>query len=191
MAFFHRAVMETDRLVLRRWTMQDINGYVRFAADPAVMMAAGARHVLSPAEAHYALKHSAEDPYCFAMQLKQTGEVIGMIKYQKDVRRVQVNGVSVAYELAQAYWGNGYMTEALRAMVRYAFEVMQMDVVGISHFTENHRSRRVIEKAGFYREGVIPRAFCRFDGAVFDEVSYSILREEYFTGRMSGCRHTP
>ena len=41
------------------------------------------------------------------------------------------------------------MTEALRAMVRYAFEVMQMDVVGISHFTENARSRRVIEKCGF------------------------------------------
>ena len=182
MALFDRPVIETERLVLRRWKMQDMSGFLRFAADPEVMMAAGARPVLSPEEANTTLRRCTEDPYVFAIVLKATGEVMGKIRYQKDYRRPYINSVSVGYELARPFWGNGYMTEALCGMVRYAFDVMQMDVIGISHFTENHRSRRVIEKAGFIREGVIPYAFYRFDGRIFDEVTYSLTREEYLTG---------
>ncbi len=44
----------------------------------------------------------------------------------------------------------------------------------------NKRSRRVIEKCGFRHEGTILRAFQRFDGQIFDDESYSILKEEYF-----------
>lgn len=182
MALFDRPVFETERLVLRRWKMQDMSGFLRFAADPEVMMAAGARPVLSPEEANTTLRRYTEDPYVFAIVLKATGEIMGKIRYQKDYRRPYINSVSVGYELARPFWGNGYMTEALCGMVRYAFDVMQMDVIGISHFTENHRSRRVIEKAGFIREGVIPYAFYRFDGRIFDEVTYSLTREEYLTG---------
>ena len=182
MALFDRPVIETERLVLRRWRMQDMSGFLRFAADPEVMMAAGARPVLSPEEANTTLRRYTEDPYVFAIVLKETGEVMGKIRYQKDYRRPYINSVSVGYELARPFWGNGYMTEALCGMVRYAFDVMQMDVIGISHFTGNHRSRRVIEKAGFIREGVIPYAFYRFDGRIFDEVTYSFTREEYLTG---------
>ena len=189
MALFQKPVIETERLLLRRWTMQDMAGFLRFAADPGVMMAAGARPVLSPEEARAELKRSAEDPYNFAMVLKSTGEVVGKIKYQNDLRRLHVNSVSVAYEMARQYWGHGYMTEALRGMVRHAFEVMQVDVVGISHFAENARSRRVIERVGFYREGLIPRAFRRFDGVVFDEMSYSLLKEEYYSGAPADIRH--
>ncbi len=188
MSLFDRPVIETERLVLRRWKMQDMSGFLRFAADPGVMMAAGARPVLSPEEANVSLRRYTEDPYTFAIVLKETGEVIGKIRYQKDYRRPYINSVSVGYELARAFWGNGYMTEALRGMVRYAFDVMQMDVIGISHFTENHRSRRVIEKAGFTREGVMPHAFHRFDGRIFDEVTYSITREEYLTGVPAASR---
>ena len=182
MALFDRPVIETERLVLRRWKMQDMSGFLRFAADPEVMMAAGARPVLSPEEANTTLRRYTEDPYVFAIVLKATGEIMGKIRYQKDYRRPYINSVSVGYELARPFWGNGYMTEALCGMVRYAFDVMQMDVIGISHFTENHRSRRVIEKAGYIREGVIPYAFYRFDGRIFDEVTYSLTREEYLTG---------
>ncbi|MBP3704348.1 MAG: GNAT family N-acetyltransferase [Clostridia bacterium] len=188
MPFFNKTVIETERLLLRRWTQQDMNGFLRFAADPGVMMAAGARPVLTPEEARADLKRCMDDPYCFAITLKSTGEIVGKIKYQTDFRRLHVNSASVGYELARQYWGNGYMTEALRGMVRHAFDVMGMDIMGISHFTENERSRRVIERAGFYREGVSPRAFRRFDGMVFDEITYSLLREEYLTGRPAPVR---
>lgn len=183
-------VIETERLLLRRWSMQDMPGFLLFAADPEIMMAAGSKPVLSPEEARAELRRASEDPYAFAITLKSTGEIVGKIKYQNDVGRYRVNGVSIGYELARRYWHCGYMTEALRGMVRHAFDVMRVDVVGIRHFVGNERSRRVIERAGFVFEGVVPQAFCRFDGKVFDDASYSILREEYETGHVSASRRT-
>ena len=105
---------------------------------------------------------------------------VGKIKFQKDIRRYKVNSLSIGYELAREHWGHGYMTEALRAMIQCGFERKKIDVLAIGHFSGNNRSRRVIEKCGFQYEGVIRRAFGRCDGQVFDDVCYSILREEYF-----------
>ena len=114
--------------------------------------------------------------------IKKKNTAIGQIKFQKDIRRYRVDSFSIGYELAREYWGNGYMPEALAAMVRCAFEQKGARALGIAHFTENDRSRRVIEKCGFLHEGTIRRAFCRFDGVVFDDECYSILREEYESG---------
>ena len=72
------------------------------------------------------------------------------------------------------------MTEALAAMVRCAFERKHVEVLAIGHFQGNHCSRRVIEKCGFQYEGTIRQGFRRYDGQVFDDVCYSILKEEYF-----------
>ena len=185
MSFFQKgAVIETERLTLRRWTMRDMAGFLRFAADPAVMLSAGAVPVLTEEQARGELRRAADDPYVFAIVRKSDGEIVGKIKFQGDYRRYRTHSVSIGYELARAYWGNGYMTEAVRAMVRYAFETLRVDVVAVSHFLGNERSRRVIERAGFYFEGIMPCAFSRADG----EVCYSILRSEYESGKMSPVR---
>lgn len=183
-----RSEIVTERLRLRAWTMQDMPGFLLFAADPEVMMAAGSKPVLSQEEARAELRRASDDPYAYAITLRSTGEIVGKIKFQRDGGRYNVHSVSIGYEMARRYWGNGYMTEALRGMVRHAFDVMQVELVTIGHFTENERSRRVIERAGFLFDGVTPYAFKRFDGRVFDEVNYSILREEYETGTISARR---
>ena len=74
------------------------------------------------------------------------------------------------------------MTEALAAMVTCAFEKKKVDVLAVSHYSDNERSRRVIEKCGFRLEGVVPWACKRFDGKICDDVCYSILREDYING---------
>lgn len=183
------ADIDTERLHLRGWTMQDIQGFLLFAADPEVMMAAGSRPVLSADEAQAELRRTVNDPRAYAITLRATGEIVGKIKYQRDDSRYNVQSTSVGYELARRYWGNGYMTEALRAIVRNAFEELEVDLVAIAHFKGNERSRRVIERAGFLFDGVSPYAFKRFDGRVFDEVNYSILREEYESGIVSPRRY--
>ncbi len=178
-----RGDMETDRLLLRRWKLSDFEAFVKFDADPEVMPLSGVKPAgnLEEAEAHF--HRALRDAGCYAIVLKGTGEPIGKIKFQKDLRRHMVNSLSIGYELRKDQWGSGYMTEALRAMVRCAFEKRKVDVLAISHFTVNARSRRVIEKCGFRREGVIPRAFCRYDGEIFDDECYSILKEEYFADK--------
>lgn len=175
-----RGDMETPRLLLRHWNPMDLEDFLSFAADPEVMLASGATPAVTPAQGETAFRRALWDSGCYAIVLKETGRVIGKIKFQKDIRRFQVNALSIGYELAKPYWGNGYMPEALRAMIQCAFERKNLDVLAIGHFAGNDRSRRVIEKCGFQYEGTIRRAFQRSDGQIFDDVCYSILKEEYF-----------
>ncbi len=172
--------METPRLLLRRWKPLDFQAFLHFAGDPEVMLPAGSKPAQGLQEAEIQFHRALRDEGCYALVLKGTGEPIGKIKFQEDLRRFRVNSLSIGYELARAYWGRGLMAEALSAMVEYAFRRRGVEVLAISHFAQNQRSRRVIEKCGFRYEGTILRGFRRFDGQVFDDVCYSITREEYF-----------
>lgn len=130
--------------------MQDMSGFLLFAADADTMLRAGSKPVSTPAEAESELRRAADDPYAFAITLRETGEVMGKIKYQRDYCRYNTDSISIGYELSRRYRHNGYMTEALRAMVQNAFEVMNVEVVAISHFVGNEPSRKVIERAGIH-----------------------------------------
>ncbi len=179
-----RGEMETDRLLLRRWRLADFNEFVKFVADAEVMAPSGTKPAKNLEEAETEFHRAIRDAGCYAIVLKETGEPIGKIKFQSDAHRQNnVNSLSIGYQLVKEQWGHGYMPEALRAMIVCAFEKKKVDVLGISHFTVNDRSRRVIEKCGFRHEGTLYRAFRRYDGVLFDDECYSILREEYFADK--------
>ncbi|WP_322171107.1 GNAT family N-acetyltransferase [Acutalibacter caecimuris] len=177
-----RGEMETPRLLLRRWERRDFNAYIAIVSDPQVMVPAGCSPAETMQAANDAFSRDLRNEDCYAIALRESGEVIGRIKYQSDLRRFHVNSISVGYELRRDCWGNGYMTEALEMMVRNAFERRGVDVVATSHYADNQRSRRVIEKCGFKLEGVVPWACKRADGKICDDVCYSILRTDYVSG---------
>ncbi len=177
-----RGGRETPRRRLRRWEHKDFQAYVMIVSDPEVMAPAGCQpaDTLDAAAALFA--RDLRNDLCYAIVLRENDEVIGRIKFQSDLRRFHVNSLSIGYELRRDKWGRGYMTEALAAMVTCAFEKKKVDVLAVSHYSDNERSRRVIEKCGFRLEGVVPWACKRFDGKICDDVCYSILREDYING---------
>lgn len=166
-------------MLLRRWKHEDFKEYVKIVSDPEVMLPAGAEPADTLEKAMTAFHRDQRNGGCFAIVCKSTNEVIGRIKFQSDLRRFHVKSLSLGYELRQDCWGNGYMPEALRAMIARAFEREKVDVLGISHFSDNARSRRVIEKCGFRYEGTIHHAVRRRDGKIMDDVCYCILKEDY------------
>ena len=175
-----RGEMETERLLLRHWKRGDFQDYLKIVTDPEVMIPAGFDPAVNMDSAAQLFRRDTRNKQCYAIVLKDTGEAVGRICFQTDLRRFQVNSLSVGYELRQDCWGRGYMTEALEAMVSYAFEKRKVDVMAVSHYAENRRSQRVIEKCGFKLEGVIPWASRRPDGKICDDMCYSILRADYF-----------
>lgn len=170
---------ETGRLLLRRWKREDFREYVKIMSDPEVMIPAGTETLSTLEKAMTQFNRDCRSEGCFAIVLKETGEVIGRVKFQDDLRRFHVHALSLGYELRKDQWGNGYMTEAVTAMIVRAFEREKVDVLGISHFSENDRSRRVIEKCGFHYEGTIHHATRRSDGKIMDDMCYSLLKEDY------------
>jgi len=76
------------------------------------------------------------------------------------------------------YWGNGYGTDAMRLILRFAFAELNLWRVTLGGYAYNPRALRSYEKAGFRREGVI-RGDCRRDGQRWDSVFMGILCEEW------------
>ena len=55
----------------------------------------------------------------------------------------------LGYVLSKTYWGQGLMPEAVRAVIAYAFDTLDLDALTAGHFVHNHQSQRVIEQCGF------------------------------------------
>ena len=104
------------------------------------------------------------------------GRAVGGIGYQlgTDVAR---RTAEVGYWLGEPYWGRGIAVAALRAVTRQAFAAHPLERLFALPFGPNRASQRVLEKAGYTREGVLRRAAVK-DGQVLDHVVYAILRSE-------------
>ena len=178
--------LETPRLMLRDWTEDDAEDLYRYAADPEVGPAAGWKPHENVEESRKIAEMFIREGDVWALEEKASGRVIGSLGLHKDEKRPGVPGVKmVGYVLAKDSWGQGRMTEAVKEGMRYAFEEEGLRMLTVYHFPWNDRSRRVIEKCGFRKEGTLRESFVRFDGTLMDEVCYSLTVEEWKEGR--GC----
>jgi RimJ/RimL family protein N-acetyltransferase len=84
------------------------------------------------------------------MTLKENGQVIGMLD-----PRIEGPKVGIGYIAARAHWGRGYVPEATRAIIDWAFRQSSIYRVYATTDVENSASRRVLEKVGMQCEGIL------------------------------------
>jgi RimJ/RimL family protein N-acetyltransferase len=85
---------------------------------------------------------------------------------------------SMGYCLDASAWGHGYATEAARALLRWAFDTLDLNRVQAETDTRNAACARVLEKLGFVREGTL-REDCVVNGEVSDSWVYGLIRREW------------
>ncbi|WP_217170550.1 GNAT family N-acetyltransferase [Streptomyces sp. AC512_CC834] len=85
---------------------------------------------------------------------------------------------SLGYCLDEAMWGHGYATEAAHALLRWAFDTLDLNRVQSEADTRNAASARVLEKIGFVREGTL-REDCVVNGEVSDSWVFGLIRREW------------
>ncbi len=85
---------------------------------------------------------------------------------------------AMGYCLSDAAWGNGYATEAARALLRWGYDTLDLNRVQAETDTRNIASARVLEKLGFVREGTL-REDCIVNGEVSDSWVYGLLRRDW------------
>ncbi|MBK8868766.1 MAG: GNAT family N-acetyltransferase [Dermatophilaceae bacterium] len=111
-----------------------------------------------------------------AVERRDTGRFIGWIGLQHwdhDNR-----SANLGYVFAEHAWGQGYATEAGRALLEWGFDVMDLNRVSAQTDTRNEASARVLTKLGFTLEGIL-RENVIVDGEVSDDATYSLLRREW------------
>ncbi|WP_025730761.1 GNAT family N-acetyltransferase [Atopobacter phocae] len=143
-------MIETERLVLRKLKESDLDYIYAWDSDEEVT-----RFVTFPVHKSkkdtekildfWLSKYKAPDTIRFAIEIKESSEVMGMI----DVIGITSEGYpEIGYASAKKYWGKGYMTEACKAMVNHMFEIGYRKIL-IKAMIENIGSNKVIEKTGF------------------------------------------
>ena len=178
---FSMPTLETDRLILRRMTMRDAADVFLYSKDEEV-----ARHVLWSAQKDIAeakdycrfmmKRYRCDQPSSWGIIEKKTGRLVGTIGYMAFSE--ENNSVEVGYSLARWLWGKGMATEALRAVIDYTFEAMDINRIEAQHELANPSSGRVMEKCGMKKEGVLRQRLYN-KGRYVDVALYAILKEDY------------
>ena len=171
-------MIETPRLILRRWQLDDAEDMYEYAKNPNVGPNAGWKPHESVEESREIIKKFLEGNE-WAIVDKDTNKVIGSLGVMKDYKRPIETAFSIGYVLSEDYWGKGLMTEIVKAIIPYVFEDLKAESLSVGHFSFNDKSRRVIEKCGFTYEGTYRRAYPVYSGEIYDELNYSMLKEEY------------
>ncbi|MFO7681291.1 MAG: GNAT family N-acetyltransferase [Chloroflexota bacterium] len=180
--------LQTDRLILRPFSLQDAPAVKRLAGDPAV--ADTTLNIPHPYEdgvaeswigAHQANFEEGKS-VTFAITLRETGELMGAISLVTAVRH---NRAEMGYWVGKPYWGQGYGTEAAKAVIAYGFTGMNLNRILAYYLTRNPASGRVMAKAGMRYEGHL-RQHALKDGVYEDLKLYAIIRDEFENGRSQG-----
>ena len=168
--------METKRLMIRQPRPEDVDDYLEFRNSEFVLRYNAMREV-SREDAQREFSQEKDDS--FVLELKQTGKVIGMICVDEDSLRWGVSSREVSYFLNEAFARQGYMKEALAAVVDHLFTEGNLHCVAARSFAPNIASQKLLETLGFHRDGVIPRCVKGYGDVIFDDTLYSVLKEEW------------
>ena len=176
----HFPTLQTDRLTLRQLTMEDIEFIFQHFHDPRVT-----QYLMDePPVADYAQAQAIIDFYLepegkthnrWGIVRKGDQRLIGTCGYHKWVKAHC--RAEIGYDLAPDCWGQGYMTEALRAAIQHGFEHMGLNRIDALVYTHNDRSIRLLQRLGFRHEGLLRDYFC-LDGVFYDHDLFALLRRE-------------
>lgn len=150
-------ILETERLILRTWSLDDAPELFEICSDAEVMKYLGAGKPYETVEQaddflRWAENYQKENGFCrWAVLLKENGEIVGSCGF---ARPHGTEEIELGYLFARKLWGKGLATEAARACLRYGFERLKFNEVIAVTDLENTASQKVLEKIGFAKRGV-------------------------------------
>ena len=144
--------LETERLILRRWEESDAEDLFKYASDPDVGPAAGWPAHKSVEESRDVIKNVLNGKEGYAICLREDNKAIGTIELKLKGHTYLTDRddeCELGYWIGKPFWGQGMMPEAVKEMLRHAFEDCGMQKVWIGYYEGNEKSKRVQEKCGF------------------------------------------
>jgi ribosomal-protein-alanine N-acetyltransferase len=178
-------LLTTDRLLLRDFSDDDAADILRFRGDREVQKyntepmrdTAEARGLIRTMHAWFVTRQAIQ----WGITLRDEDRVIGICGIHDLSRRHR--RAYVGYDLTREHWGRGLASEAMRAVVRFGFEQLDLNRLEAITIAENARSIRLLERLGFLLEGVRREYSLEDDGEFHGSAIYGLLRSEYEAAR--------
>jgi len=174
--------LETERLILRRFTADDAEAmFKNWASDNEV-----SKYLTWPTHTDTSETqkfigswidlYQNLNQYNWTIVLKEINEPIGSIAAVK--QDDETNMVHIGYCIGKKWWNKGYMSEALKEIIRFFFEEVGANRIEARHDPQNSNSGKVMQKCGMKYEGTLRQADVSNQG-ICDSVCYALLKQEY------------
>lgn len=180
--FYKFPYLETQRLILRELSKEDISDIFEFFSDEQVT------HYLD----FYSLSDikmvdnfvkrmnqgfKKKEIIRWGIIIKETGKVIGTC-FISDFERNAI--ATIGYDLSRDYWRKGIMNEVLITVLNFAFEEMNLNRIQAIVHPDNIASKSLLQKRGFTLEGLLRDYEYHYDKESFNDVyMFSLLRREH------------
>jgi [ribosomal protein S5]-alanine N-acetyltransferase len=198
--FQNLPVIETERLILRQITESTSDGQdcLEFINDYSVYRFWGLYDEANDQDGKHRPKKQKKLDYPYKatikeyragreltwlMELKESHKVIGEIVLYDFRLKKQAD---IGYRINKDFWGQGFAPEAGQAMLKVAFEVMNLKRLQIRCFTNNNGSVRVAQKLGFVQEGLIRQGV--IINVITDYYIYGLLKDDYLAKPISDTK---
>jgi len=176
-------IITTPRVVLRWISEDDIDSLYEIFSNAQVMRYWStapytSREAVAQLQREIAEGNESNAMFKWGIALRDSNTVIGtttLFNLSLDNGRAELG-----YAMSHAYWGKGYMNEALRALLSHAFDVMKLRRLEADVDPRNTASIRTLERLGFQREGFL-RERWHVNGEIQDAFFYGLLRREWET----------
>ncbi|MDQ0060535.1 GNAT family N-acetyltransferase [Paenibacillus harenae] len=173
-------ILQTDRLILREFTSEDVQAVHNYASDIEVCRYTDwGPNTLDDTRAFIedVIASQSEQPrnqFTVAIAVKESNSLIGACSI---IKKEALQG-EMGYVLNRDYWGHGFASEAAKAMLSFGFKELKLHRICATCRPQNKGSFRVMEKLGMRKEGHF-REHLFFKEKWHDSFLYSILSSEY------------
>lgn len=173
--------LETERLILRQIDSKDVDQLYKLLSDEEVARfdyfypVTSTNQVLKFIERYDAEREEGEE-VTWGIVLKENNKLIGTCclgSFDEGAKRSELG-----YAIVRSEWGKGYGTEAVRAMVQFGFDKIELNRIEATITPGNDASVKVLEKLNFVQEGIV-RERDLIKGKLEDGIIMAMLRREY------------
>lgn len=146
-------IIETERLILRPWQETEADTLFKYASAPEIGPIAGWPPHTSVENSLEIIRTIFSAPETYAVVLKDTGEPVGscgiMFADGLHSAAMKPGEAEIGYWIGKPYWGQGFIPEAVNALLSRCFNELALDAVWCGYYEGNSKSKRVCEKSGF------------------------------------------
>lgn len=170
----HFPEIESERLILREFTLKDIEALYQIRTNPEVLKTIFKEPMKLMQEAIDLVNKMRDDfensaGINWAITLKNTGEIIGVIGLWRIIK--EHYRAEIGYTLRPEYWKQGIISEAVQAVLETGFNTFNLHTIEANLDPKNIGSERVLQKTGFIKEGYFKEDFF-FRGKFYDTLTY-------------------
>lgn len=167
--------LETERLILRHPEIEDAADYLEFCNTEFVL-----RYNAMTLKTREKVEKYLTDcrDGILVLQHKQSGKVIGEVNINEDSLRWGVESRELSYMLREDHSRQGYMKEALQAVIGHLFAQEKVVCVSARCFAPNEASLALLRSLGFHQDGYIPRCVKGYHDQIFDDTLHSLFYKE-------------